>query len=498
MFSHDSPTLTERMNDAKKILGDYYLSFQNLVCNYKIKSGSPYWDIACFLIYKKIYGKKTLRDKWVKFWRKSTKSSRTYNNLVYIIPISYFHFLQFQGTEGFFRTILESKVKTKREISWGDYIWILFKKRDKIKPIFTKIEFQLFKDILAIQSLSNQELKKTAWESITNLSKYKKRVLEKGVIFQGFSLNSIKLGLANYNILLSFPFSNRYDFQKYLTPNSYLNFIQIGGIGCQNVLLNYVVPDNLEVKEDLKVLKTTLENKYPHCRGKLFKLERKTKLASFNFSSYRYKLGKWDFFPQLQKLFLENYPSSERISSVPIRVEFTDFERKKLKLSRPVLKFINVLINASHTSRSQLAKKSGLTETTVKKFLKYLSEERIIKDRVNPMVVFGLASIVLFLDYPKDKQYFLHQLLSVFVETYTETYQAKNEKGIITVVRCPQETVLSATEILRKIFNDKIKELFIIDQFYSKRFQFPVERYNPLYQQWVYEKRDLFGELHYG
>ncbi|MHA1223768.1 MAG: hypothetical protein ACTSP3_11100, partial [Candidatus Heimdallarchaeaceae archaeon] len=498
MFSHDSPRLAHRMEKAQKILGEIYPYFQNLIINYSIRCDTPYWDIACYLTNVKLKNKKRIREKWISFWTETTKTRRVYGNFVYYVPVSYYHFDFLQDPEVFFISILEAKVEESKELSWEDYVWLFFKKRDMVKPIFTKIEFQLFKDILTVQSLSNLDLKKTAWESITNLSKYKKRVLNKGVLFQGFSLNSIKLSLANHNILLSLAFSEKDDFQKLLTPNSYLNFIQTGGIGCKNVLLNFVVPDLLEVEEDLQTLKKLLEKRYPRAKICLFQLERKTKLVSFNFSSYKYKDGRWEFFPYLQRLFLEKGSLTEKEREVPIREEFTDFSKIKLKLNRPLLNFINTLINIGHISTSKIAQKTNLKSSTVKRYLKYLFDKQIIKTRINPMVIFGLASIVLFLDYPKEMQRSLHNFLSIFIETYSEIYNVNKEEGILFVLRCPKENVLSTTEILRKIFRKKIRELFVVDQFYSKRFQFPVERYDPYTQKWEYEKKDLFGDLENG
>jgi len=493
-LSHDNPNLVKKMDAAKKILKKDYKYFYDLIVNYKVKTETPYWDLTCFLIYYRLRLSEKLQNKWLSFWIKSSQKLRILGNLVYTIPVSYYHFLVDEKSVETFYAFLFEKELSKRELSWEEYLWLFFKKRDLIRPKFTNLEFEMFKDILEIQSLSNHELEKKAWKRVANLSKYKKRVLDKGVIFQGLTLNIPKLGLANYHLLFHLPFEKTTDIYSLIPESQYLRYVQIGNIGTKSYLVNFQIPDRKEAIKDLEKLSENIHKENPSCKTRLFKHDRKTKIVSYNFTSYNSKAGNWDFLPFLHKLYLEKFPLNENRAEITIRPEFSDYSREKLKLSRISLEFLNHLLQIGHISRKKMVGNTGLTETTVRKQLTYLTDEKLIKTRINPMVVFGLSSIVILLSISPQEQYALHQYLALFPEVYTERYIENDREGIIVILRCPQEDVYRAMEILRKIFEKKIIDFFIIDQFYSRRYQLPIDNYNSLFQHWEYNSKDLLGE----
>jgi len=494
-LSHDNPNLVKKMDEAKKVLKEDYKYFYDLIVNYKVKTETPYWDLTCFLIYYRLRLSETLQNKWLSFWMKSTQKHRRFGNLVYTIPVSYYHFLIDEKSVESLYAFLVEKEQSKRELSWEEYLWLFFKKRDLVRPKFTNLEFEMFKDILEIQSLSNQDLKERAWKRVANISKYKKRVLDKGVIFQGLTLNTAKLGLATYHLLFHLPFENATDIFSLIPESQYLRYVQIGNIGTKTYLVNFQIPDNRKAIRDLEKLSGNIHKENPSCKTRLFKHDRQTKLVSYNFTSYNSKYGNWDFLPLLHKLYLEKFPLDEDRAEITIRPEFSDYSREKLKLSRNSLEFLNHLLQIGHISRKHMVKNTGLTETTVRKQLAYLEEEQLIKTRINPMVVFGLSSIVVLLSIPPQEQHALHQYLALFPEVYTERYIEDDKEGIIVILRCPQEDIYRAMEILRKIFEKKIIDFFIIDQFYSRRYQLPIDSYNSFFQHWEYNSKDLLDEI---
>ncbi|MHA1420303.1 MAG: hypothetical protein ACTSPO_15420, partial [Candidatus Heimdallarchaeaceae archaeon] len=310
----------------------------------------------------------------------------------------------------------------------------------------------------------------------------------------GLTLNIPKLGLANYHLLFHLPFEKTTDIYSLIPESQYLRYVQIGNIGTKSYLVNFQIPDRKEAIKDLEKLSENIHKENPSCKTRLFKHDRKTKIVSYNFTSYNSKAGNWDFLPFLHKLYLEKFPLNENRAEITIRPEFSDYSREKLKLSRISLEFLNHLLQIGHISRKKMVGDTGLTETTVRKQLTYLTDEQLIKTRINPMVVFGLSSIVILLSISPQEQYALHQYLALFPEVYTERYIENDREGIIVILRCPQEDVYRAMEILRKIFEKKIIDFFIIDQFYSRRYQLPIDNYNSLFQHWEYNSKDLLGE----
>lgn len=494
MFSHDSPNLDRKMREAREILGDHYSYFEDLIKTYTIKLDTPYWDIACFLIYLKLKKQQINIELWIDFWKSSTKKIRKFGNFQYIIPTSYYHFTVTDRSEKFFHNILQGKHSQTFDSSWERYLYYFFKNRDLIRPTFTQIEFELLKSILDIQSLSNQQLQENGWGDVSNLSKYKNRVLDKGVIFQGLALNIEKLGLASFNFVIKLPIEFDINIRSLFPKNRYLRFIQKNSIGAQVAIANFLAPDKPEVWEDLTSMKISIEEQYSPYSVRLFKLERETKKISFNFNNYNFKKGFWEFEKPLLNLLIETYPLIQKRKKINIRSEFEDYSKEELKLSYTSLKFLNYILKLNHLSERMLIKRADLTKSAISKKLNYLKKSQIIKKRLNPMVVFGLSSIVIILNLNSENQMQLHSFLSVFPEVYSEVITENGTKRISLILRSPQEEVVRSIEIIRKIFESSLSELFIIDQFYSQRLQLPIDKYDTINRDWQYESGELLRD----
>ena len=138
---------------AKEILDEkLYRFFINMIEDYKVSPKTLYWDIVCFLVSCKIKKQKRKQfNEWIDFWTSYTKRERYYKHMKYLVPGSYLPFLPYSKShEFYFYSLLEEK-KQKREISWGDYIEILYTIQSELKPIFTRNEFIVFNTILKIQ-----------------------------------------------------------------------------------------------------------------------------------------------------------------------------------------------------------------------------------------------------------------------------------------------------------------------------------------------------------
>lgn len=116
-LSHDNPNLVKKMDAAKKVLKEDYKYFYDLIVNYKVKTETPYWDLTCFLIYYRLRLSEKLQNKWLSFWMKSSQKLRIFGNLVYTIPVSYYHFLVDEKSIETFYAFLFEKKQSKRELS---------------------------------------------------------------------------------------------------------------------------------------------------------------------------------------------------------------------------------------------------------------------------------------------------------------------------------------------------------------------------------------------
>ena len=211
MSNSQSPEFKQRMELAREILGSLFSDFEKMISDNKVKLDTPEWDVCCFSIYSRIFEKTQILDEWENFWAKNRKPQR-YENMVYFIPSSYYNFLGSKETSDYFIKIMKHFSENKIRLTWRAFLQIFFDFRSRIMPKFNPKEFLVFQTILREQELSNSELANILSMDSSNLSKYKNKLHQKYLIFEGLTLNYFVLNLATYAIVYDIPLSSKIDF----------------------------------------------------------------------------------------------------------------------------------------------------------------------------------------------------------------------------------------------------------------------------------------------
>ncbi|MHA1401809.1 MAG: hypothetical protein ACTSQE_15770, partial [Candidatus Heimdallarchaeaceae archaeon] len=125
MFSYETPELRKTMGKAREILKDSYQYLERIVIRKKIKTGSPAWDIVCFLTSVQISNQEEKFNSWLDFWGKHSRV-RKYQNLNYEAPISYFPFYNEERNRDIFNRLLEivssDSSSSSSEQNWNLYL----------------------------------------------------------------------------------------------------------------------------------------------------------------------------------------------------------------------------------------------------------------------------------------------------------------------------------------------------------------------------------------
>ncbi len=258
-------------------------------------------------------------------------------------------------------------------------------------------------------------------------------------------------------------------------------------------MVNYVTPDNPQVKEDLRKLKQDLEDKHTLISSNFYQFDMLSRLKSFNFSYYDYRLGKWD---------LPFYKISSAISSTKARdnkkipfilSEFHEVKEKILNLHKTGIEILNNILLKNKLSISAIKNDLGISEKEARKQVENFRKLNYFKTRTNPNYVFGLSNLVLFLSRDPAEQMQLHKQLSVFPELYSQKYISEEEEGLQFIIRIPNEMIFDSMSLFNKYFQKEVKEMFVINQMYSRRWLLPTERYETVFQEWKYDSADILG-----
>ncbi|MBY9000037.1 MAG: hypothetical protein KGD64_03915 [Candidatus Heimdallarchaeota archaeon] len=492
MYGISDQNLVLRMEEAERILDKDYLQFQNIIVENNIKYDTPLWDITCFLIYCTLSSKSIKKQKWVEYWYKFSKTRR-YANLVYMVPASYVALSDLRKAKNFFVNLLEQCIKATKELSWETFLAIFFQFKASVKPSFNKRDFTLFRTIIDRQTMVTSELKEHLDIDLSNISKYKKVLNSKKVLHQGISLNYHKLDLTIYGIMFESPLTNETDLFSELSKSVFFHSVYTGNVGCRTSLSYYVAPRFEQVENDIKKLSRRICNKQRIPYYRIFRFQTETRLKSFNYALYDYKKGSWNINPQYLQFTLQDY-DSKLIDSVPILTrDFENNEYEKLRLNKTGLEILNHILANRHLSIREIVRDLKISEKDAKKQVERLKSNSLYKLRYNPLFVFGLKHLILFLDESPENHLEIHKTLSFFPEVYSEQYDSEGKKGLYFVLRIPYELVVDAIETLTLYFKGRIENLFIVDQMHTRRYQLPIEKYETVFQEWKYSSEDILG-----
>jgi len=482
----------QRLQKAKRILGNSFKDFKDLNQKYNVSFDSPEWDMICFYFAEKFQDNTRKLMEWYKFWGKNRKSIR-FENFNYTIPHSYLNFFSSNKSSKYFLELLEYYHQRKLKLSWDTFLQIFFDFRSKIMPKFNPKEFEVFQLILKEQTMNNTELKDKIEMDSSNLSKYKKKLRDKNILFEGLSINHSALNLAVYCLVYNIPLSSKIDFFEELPDSPFLHSIYTSYSNSQSVALNYVTPNNDQVKLDLYKLSESINEKNDIISSNLFQFDVNSRLKSFNFTNYDYKNGSWDLPYYKIASFLENKERKQGEEIVFISPEFEEVKEKILNLHKIGIEILNYLLMRNEMSVNTIKNALGISEKEARKQVENLYKNHYYKTRINPNYIFGLSNLVLFLEYEPSKQLSLHKQLSVFPELYSQKYVNKTKNGLHFIIRIPNDMIFDCMTLFNKFFKKHIKEMFVINQMYSSRWLLPTERYETVFQEWKYKSVDILG-----
>ena len=487
-----NPELKQRMELAKTILLEAYKDFEKLINRYKVNLDTPEWDIICFHALTKIMEKKQKKEKWYAFWSKNRKPLR-FENFNYRVPISYYSFCCSDETSKYFLEILDYYYQNNQKLSWDIFLQIFFDYRSKIMPKFNKLEFLVFQTIMREQTLSNNQLVDKLSMDSSNLSKYKRKLKERQLIYEGLSLNYSVLDMAIYGIVYNVPLSSKIDFFKELPESSFLHSIYTSYSNSQSVMVHYVAPDKPQVKIDLQKLCDGVTERNDIISSNIFKFDTSSRLKSFNFANYDYKNGQW-ILPYYKIISaLEKEKASENNHPL-ILSEFVTTDKKILNLNKIGIEILNHLLMHNVMSIKSIKKDLDISEKEARKHVGNFRKHHYFKSRVNPNYVFGLSNLVLFLSKDPSEQLNIHQKLSIFPELYSQKYLKEDEEGLHFIIRIPNEMIFDCMNLFNSVFKHDVKEMFVINQMYSRRWMLPTERYETVFQEWKYDSKDILGD----
>ncbi len=488
-----NPEQKKRMELAEEILQDLFKDFERLVIKYEARLDSPEWDIICFYIRTKLTKKKQKFDEWYSFWSKNRKTIK-FENFSYIVPFSYLNFCCSDESSKHFFNILDYFKKKKIPLSWNTFLQIFFDYRSKIMPKFNTKEFEVFQVILKEQTMSNNELLDKIKMDSSNLSKYKRKLRERQLIYTGLSLNYSVLNLAIYGIVYNVPLSSKIDFFKELPDSSFLHSIYTSYSNSQSVMINYITPDNNQVKNDLQKLCDIINERNEIVSSNIFKFEMNSRLKSFNFANYDYRYGKWDL-PYYKIASALDWEELSDSKNLPIIVpEFKENQEHVLNLHKTGIEILNHMLMKNEMSINAIKNDFGISEKEARKQVENLQKHQYFRSKINPNYVFGLSNLVLFLSKDPSEQLTIHKQLSIFPELYSQKYVNETDQGLHFIVRIPTEMIFDCMSLFNMFFKKDVKEMFVINQMYSRRWKLPTERYETVFQEWKYNSNDILGD----
>ncbi len=491
MFGLNLPILEEKMKEAKTILSTDYRTFEELITNNKIKYGSPFWDIACFLTLNEIENEKR-EEQWIKFWEENTTKQR-YRNHYYNAPESFRKLPADEEIKKIFRKMLEEKEKEEIITEWDSFLEFFYRLRERTRPILTKQEYHMLQEIVKNQTLSNIILKENTGIDLSNISKYKKKLIEKGVIFPGITFNPITLRLKIYLVELIFPANHKVEVKKVLGNTSFSRRIFENVDNLKTYVMAYLAPDEERTEKYLEKMCKKIEEKYPLKSYKIYKIIREKRKITLNYENYNPKTRNWAIEEKILELIMKNYLNSKKEKVTFETKEFTEEKKKDIVLTKGILNmFSNLMINF-HASTKQRAEELGIKETEVKKHLNYLYDNEIIKERIHCIDIFGQSTISLYIQETSERQEELHNFFSIYPEVFTEPYETKESKGISILIRCPHENIRATQDMINHKFSDKIEQVSLLNQIDANGVIIPIEKYNTEQQKWEFTEEDIMG-----
>ncbi len=475
-MTSDSSSLTKiSLNEVKEILKEEFQSFKHRLLKDNIQLYTPKWDLLCFQYYNLLASQPEVQSRWEDFWEKKSKSME-YKGLVYKIPDIYKPFINNHSSLSKLFMLLDKK----EDLGWEMYLELFLHLRKQIYPEFTKTEYELFTTIIKHQTSALTDLSNLCNKNKSNILRYLKSLKQKGLIYEGITINVSKLLLYPYVVLIQNPKGYREDFiDTFESLDSFRNFY-FSFLGEKTLISFHIVNEkekNLHLLEhELNLIKKKI---YPE-KVEIIELKRINRLKSFNYSLYNYKTTSWE--NPLVK-FVEFHSGKTGDITEPI-AEFSDDKPSLIQLNKSGIDILEYIIKYCDITQSRIQKHTQLSSTIVRKYIDYFKEQEVFTTRINPQPIFGLSNIIIILEENIQNQLDIHSRLSFLPEVYSEPYQSNESEGIVLILRLPQECVINFADLLSFMYKEKIKKIFLLESLYRRRRSLNFDYYDTLLKEW--------------
>ncbi len=496
MHTHDTPLLAKKMQKAAEILDKHYDYFNKLVSEYKIKLGSRAWDIACFLVDYKIQNKsKKRREEWWEFWYDTAEWKKMhYQGFIYVVPDYYSPFLSSKGIEKIFLDLL-GKITQFPDLQKKELFIPLFKNllRNSF-PYLNPRESDIFSAMIQHQSKKPQDVIDGIDMHVSNVSKYIRKVMKKGVLFQGVKINLTKLNLQYLSVYITHKQKKKEEIYSQVAFSPYFRSMYRGKMNIETSIINYIIPNDEKVIEYIEELVKKLSEKVDILESKIMISDHTNSLSSYNYSRYNGKARTWNL--TAHDLFTNYLLKPKEKSKNRILRKFTNFDNIKLKIDRDGIKILNHMLGHNIKSMAKIQKKleNRLTEYEMRKYIDYLQENQVYTQIVVPVNIFGLISIMVNLQEEKENQEAIHRRLSILPEVHSIPVTASTIDGINFVIRVPEKELVGLVDALYTLWGEKIISIIPLSDLYSPRWLLPEEKYDTLFKRWKFERKDFVKE----
>ncbi|MHA1222283.1 MAG: hypothetical protein ACTSP3_03270 [Candidatus Heimdallarchaeaceae archaeon] len=464
------------LQQAREILSDNFQHFKKYFKEKKIEIRTPKWDLLCFQIYTLLTRNAYTMNRWSSFWEKYSEK-KEFKGMVYKVPEIYKPFLNKNSqTENLFLLLNE-----KQNYRWKEFMEIFFSLRNQIYPRLPSREFEVLIAMTNRQTSSITEVGRALDMDRSNTLRYINSIKQKGLIYEGITVNVSKLKLIPYILILQNPTKQLKKKTKVFEKlESFRNYYE-SYIGNYYLLSYHIIN---EKEKEIKLLEYEIEiikkELKPEKIIKL-KLDRTKRLKSFNYASYNNTKGSWN------NSLLEylSYDDEKLMEQNRLISEFSDYKPSLVKLNKNGVDILKYIIKTRDISQSRIKRQTNLSLTTIRNYLDYFIKEEVFVRRITPQPIFGLSTLLVYFQTESHKQKSLHLKLSFLPEIYSEPFQMNSVEGIFFTIKLPSEHITNILDLMNSVISAKNRKYFLIDNIYKKKRPLNYDYYDTLLKKWI-------------
>ncbi|MHA1685959.1 MAG: hypothetical protein ACTSYD_06045 [Candidatus Heimdallarchaeaceae archaeon] len=484
------------IEEANAILGHKSERFLKNLEKYNVKIGEPDFDLCCFIEYYTLFKAKDEKrlEQWKAFWNKYAKRV-SYGNLFYNPVIYANHFVNLidedpvknkrrdaiQIVEAF----LEKEKQYQIKLSWETYLAYFFERKADLRPRFSNKEFDIFLKIIEKQTSEPAVIAPLVNMDNANYSRYRKVLQDRLLFVEKYQLNFRALNLVTAAIFIEN--APTLDLFPLLKKSPYLYSIYTSSINKKHLIF-YLIPNRSEVFDDFYRLADKLQKRLKIESVKVITTYRNA-TRIYNYQAYDHRKGRWKY-EKNSFLFGISGKISEEWKPIFIH-ELNGKLEEEITIDRDGIRMLNFLNTHYFTSLREFSEELNISFTQLVKRMEIYKKLRVIFSRTAPSYLYGLENISIKLDEPWSKLNDINQRFAFLPETFSARIKISNKEKLLFVVRVPKEHISLFYKMIEVTFKDKIEDMFIVSNMYSRIFTLPGDEYNTLWGSWDYETKDL-------